>query len=94
MTLPFVRPAYDGRASFLFRQTGLFCCLACNARDFGRGYRDAVEAPQPWQNLSPAMMRVPHLAQKPEVRAGAGAGIGADIGADIGACDYAGADGP
>ena len=39
---------------------------------FGQDYRDAVEAPQPWQNLSPAMMRVPHVAQKLEARAGAG----------------------
>src|ERR1700733_1792963 len=35
-----------------------------------------METPQPWQNRSPAMMRVPHLAQKAEARPGTGDGTG------------------
>jgi hypothetical protein len=34
-------------------------------------------APHPWQNLSPAMMRVPHWAQKLEALRGTGVGTGA-----------------
>ncbi len=44
---------------------------------FGQGYRDPIGAPHPWQNLSPAMMRVPHLAQKLEALPGTGVGSGA-----------------
>src|SRR5689334_12508188 len=33
-------------------------------------------APQPWQNRSPVIMRVPHVAQKFEARSGTGAGAG------------------
>jgi hypothetical protein len=49
--------------------------LSCEASNFpwyfGLDYEDAIEIPHPWQNLSPAMMRVPHLAQKFEARRGA-----------------------
>ena len=43
------------------------------ASRIGQSYKDPVDSPHPWQNLSPVMMRVPHLAQKPEVVAGTGA---------------------
>src|SRR5260370_40214728 len=51
-------------------------------RYFGQNYRDVIGSPHPWQSLSPAMMRVPHLAQKPEARPGAGVGAGACACAD------------
>jgi len=63
------------------------CGLAANAPDeifaaqasdicwyFAQDYTDPIGTPHPWQNLSPAMMRVPHLAQKFEARPGTGAG--------------------
>ena len=37
-------------------------------RYFGQNYGDPIGAPHPWQNVSPAMMRVPHLAQKLDAR--------------------------
>jgi hypothetical protein len=40
---------------------------------FGQDYRDPIGTPHPWQNLSPAMMRVPHLTQKLGSCLGAGA---------------------
>ena len=40
---------------------------------FGQDFRDSIGTPQPWQKLSPAMMRVPHLTQKLEARPGTGA---------------------
>src|SRR5580700_1170944 len=40
---------------------------------FGQDFRDPIGTPQPWQKLSPAMMRVPHLTQKLEARPGTGA---------------------
>ena len=40
---------------------------------FGQDYGDPTGTPHPWQNLSPAMMRVPHLTQKLEARPGTGA---------------------
>jgi hypothetical protein len=51
---------------------------------FGQDFRDPIGTPQPWQKLSPAMMRVPHLTQKLEARSGACAC----------ACAWAWADGP
>jgi hypothetical protein len=40
-------------------------------RYFGQDFRYSIGTPQPWQKVSPAMMRVPHLAQKLEARSGA-----------------------
>ena len=64
----------------------------------GQDFRDPIGTPQPWQKLSPAMMRVPHLTQKPEARPGTGACTGAGAGSGACACACAGAgawaDGP
>src|SRR5690349_17116713 len=38
-------------------------------------------APHPWQNRSPVIMRVPHVAQKFEARSGTGTGVGTGVGA-------------
>jgi hypothetical protein len=53
---------------------------------FGEDYRDPVDAPHPWQNLSPGMMRVPQLRQKLEARPGTGAGTAACAGGPSCAC--------
>src|SRR4029077_1826306 len=56
--------------------------------------RDSIGTPHPWQNLSPAMMRVPHVMQKLEARPGTGAWSCARAGACARACACACADGP
>jgi len=49
---------------------------------FGQDCRDPIGSPHPWQKLSPAMMRVPHLTQKLEGRPGTGACVCAGACAD------------
>ena len=52
---------------------------------FGQDFRDPIGTPQPWQKLSPAMIRVPHLTQKLE---------GCRAGACVCSCVCSRADGP
>src|ERR1700721_2808158 len=89
-SLPLSQPVRSGQASFLSVIFGCGLAAVPQVRPmmfrgtakpdcyFGQDCRDSIGIPHPWQNLSPAMMRVPHLTQKPEARPGAGACACAD----------------